>query len=83
MPDFTGWESVRCANCNHPRGAHRDDVLRFRRCPTVAGGEFREKPGDEWCHTCDDFAVNCECDDEDARRHADNAFAASRGIDWS
>ena len=68
---------IRCGRCNAPRrdhvtgngGAHAYCLPLT--CPHTdwprSGATFEVKPGDEWCHECDDFAVNCAGahDDED------------------
>lgn len=55
-----GYLQVICGRCQQPRGEHADGVWANIVCPTRLRGEFVVKFGDEWCHDCDDFEVNCE-----------------------
>lgn len=56
MSNHNGYDLSRCAVC---------DVARHARPATRPPNDhsFQERPGDRWCGWCDDWEVNCDCDD--------------------
>ena len=64
-----------CATCGRPRREHvtgnggRNAYCLPLTSPYTdwprSGATFVDRPGDEWCHECDDFDVNCEHDATD------------------
>ena len=56
--------AARCKNCGKEQGKHLTSSVPHYLCPMPLTTHFEARPGDEWCGWCDDWLVNCNCDEK-------------------